>query len=200
MTRWALTALVLASAFATRQAHAQPALAEYEGTPHWVAGLDAGGSLLSLVTTGNATRTLTTHEGAFVGWRSGGWGLLLRVEHALWRIAEGDRNRTQHALDIAGGVEHFHASGRLRFALYAGSATLLRSNRLDAPGQTGVFLDVRPIGLFFELRGRWRLGVDPLHFAVVAPTLSGVPLVEVQFRSSVLLECWLGRRNAASAN
>ena len=187
------------AALGAGRAEAQPAIATQDASRHWVAGIDGGGSLLSLVTTGNATRTLTTQEGVYVGWRAGRWGLLLRAEHTLWRIAEGDRNRTQHALDLAAGLERFHSSGLLRFALYVGSSTLLRSNRLDDPGQPGFFLDLRPIGLFFDLRGRWRLGVDPLHFALVAPTLSGVPLVEVQFRSSVLLECRLGRDGAQRA-
>ncbi|MEM1413481.1 MAG: hypothetical protein AAGH15_01205 [Myxococcota bacterium] len=173
-------------------AAAQPNIAERSGQPHWLVGLDTGGSALSMITTRNASRTLATHTGVVVGWRSGRLGLLLRAEHALWRITEGDRNTTQLALNVAAGVERFHPSGMLRFALYVGSSTLLRANLLDEPGQTGFFMDLRPIGLFFHLRERWDIGVDALHFAVVAPTLSGVPLVEVQFRSSILVECQLG--------
>jgi len=179
---------VLLSLLLTSTAAAQP-LARDQGRDGWVLGFDAGGSVLSPLVSGNLRRTVTTHEGVIAGIRAGHWGFVLRVEHTLWRIAEGDDNVTQHALDYAVGLERFHPSGFLRFAVFVGGSTLLKGNSLDDPGDTGIYLDARPIGLYFDLGSHWSVGVDPLHFALIAPVLGGVPLVEVQFRTSVLVEC-----------
>ena len=189
-----LALLLLLSApglLAPATACAEPLLAR-ERVEGWAVSVDVGSAVLSPLFGDDLRRSVTSHEGAWAHYRWREWSLGLRVSHTLWRIAEGEERLTQHALNLALGVERIHPSGFIRFALFAGSSTLLRANSLDRPGKTGIFLDLRPIGLIFDLGGHWTVGVDPLHVALLAPVLSGVPLVDIQFRTSLFLECALG--------
>ncbi len=119
---------------------------------------------------------------------SGDWGGFLHVEQNLWRGTEYGSGLVPGALNFGVGGEHRFADGLLRSSLAVGPSVLLFDTQLDRAGKVGVFFEVRPLGLRWELSRYLRLGFDPLSFAVVAPVLSGIPLVRAQYRSSLALE------------
>lgn len=65
---------------------------------------------------------------------------------------------------------------------------LLFDTLLDDAGEVGFFVEIRPVGL------RWNVGeevfmiLDPLAIAVVAPVLEGIPLAIVQYRTMLGIE------------
>ncbi len=122
------------------------------------------------------------------GASSGKWGGYLHVEQNLWLGTEYGAAVVPGALNLGVGAEIRFADGLIRSSLAAGPSVLLFDTQLDAAGKVGVFFELRPLGLRWELSRHLRLGLDPLSLAVVAPVLSGIPLVRAQYRSAVLLE------------
>ena len=62
------------------------------------------------------------------------------------------------------------------------------NTQLDSAGGVGMFLDLRPIGIKWDVKRHFRLGLDPLSFAMVAPVLDGIPLVQIQYRTTFWME------------
>ncbi|WNG57573.1 hypothetical protein F0U59_24530 [Archangium gephyra] len=122
------------------------------------------------------------------GVRRGGWGSFLQVEQSLWRGTEYGAHMVPGALNLGIGSELRFANGLVRSSLTLGPSLLLFDTQLDKAGHLGVFLDARPLGLRWRLSPHFTLGVDPLSFAIVAPVLSGIPLVRVQYRTTLLME------------
>jgi hypothetical protein len=122
------------------------------------------------------------------GWRSGRWGLRARVEHNLWWEFDTEKGLHAGTLDVALGGDVLSFDGRVVSALYGGTATLLRRTAIDDAGTTGLFLDAHPAGFRWRQgRGLW-LRWDPIHIAVVAPVLGGIPLLQVQYRTTFAVE------------
>ena len=61
----------------------------------------------------------------------------------------------------------------------------------EPPGETGFYLDVRPVGVNWSLGEEWRVGFDPLSFRLMIPDTGGIPLVEVQMLTGGYME-WRG--------
>ncbi len=111
------------------------------------------------------------------------WAVYGFVEHVAWDGPSG--NSRIQALNVGIGIESLHRSGFLRTSLLIGPSILLQGTHLDSPGQVGLFIDMRPLGFRWKLNRRWSMVVDPIHFSIVMPVLSGIPLVDVQFRTTV---------------
>jgi hypothetical protein len=122
------------------------------------------------------------------GASSGKWGGFLHVEQNLWLGTEYGTGVVPGALNLGVGGELRFADGLMRSSLAAGPSVLLFDTQLDKAGKVGAFFEIRPLGLRWELSRVLVLGFDPLSFAVVAPVLSGIPLVRAQYRSALLLE------------
>jgi len=86
------------------------------------------------------------------------------------------------------GGEFRLADGFLRTSLAVGPSVLLFDTLLDRAGRVGLFVDVRPVGLRWKLNDRFTLGLDPFHLVLLAPVLTQIPLVRVQYRLSLSLE------------
>ncbi|AKU95387.1 hypothetical protein AKJ09_02051 [Labilithrix luteola] len=172
-------AVGVALCFSTR-AHASP---EWRGH----VAVEGYGSLLSDV---DRSPLLSVNTGWIVrvAATSGNWGGFLHVEENLWRGMEYGSGLVPGALNLGVGGEYRFADGLLRTSMAAGPSVLLFDTQLDEAGRVGVFFEVRPLGLRWELSRSLRLGFDPLSFAVVAPVLSGIPLVRAQYRTGVALE------------
>ena len=65
---------------------------------------------------------------------------------------------------------------------------VLKGTELDEPGNMGFFADIKPGGFRFLVGDAMRLTFDPISLAVVLPDASGIPLVDIQYRSSLSLE------------
>jgi hypothetical protein len=59
---------------------------------------------------------------------------------------------------------------------------------VDSAGSLGFFVDLRPLGLRFAVGSGLLFGIDPLSFTLLMPELSGIPLVELEYRTAVYLE------------
>lgn len=122
------------------------------------------------------------------GWRFGPWGVFVQVEHNLWVTSELEQDVVTGALNVGVGGELVYADGFVRTSLALGPSVLVFDTALDEAGSTGVFLDLRPVGLRWALDPQWTLGFDPLGFSLVAPVLEGIPLVQVTYRTGLYLE------------
>jgi hypothetical protein len=159
--------------------------------PTVFAAVEVHGSLLSDVPN-RSLATATAGYGARAGVRGTRWGAFLQLEQNAWRGMEAAKGFDAGALNIALGGELHFADGRCRTALGLGTSTLLFRTVLDAPGTTGLFVDVRPVGLRWELPRGFTLQFDPLTVAIVAPVLGGIPLVQLEYRTLLSVE-WASR-------
>jgi hypothetical protein len=122
------------------------------------------------------------------GYRFGRWGVFAQAEHNLWVATELRRRVSQGAVNAAIGVEVFYFGGFARTSLAAGPSVLVTDTLLDEKGSVGLFIDGRPIGVHFPIGEHFAITFDPLHIALVAPVLTGIPLAMVQYRTDLALE------------
>jgi hypothetical protein len=123
-----------------------------------------------------------------IGWRWDSFGIFLQGEQNLWDTREFERSIVQGALNLGLGAELLYFEQRARSSVAFGPSILLFDSGLDDAGSTGIFVDVRPVGLRWQFSDRVGLQVDPLTFTVVAPVLEGIPLVMVEYRTVLGLE------------
>lgn len=122
------------------------------------------------------------------GYRPGAWGVFLQVEQDLWQSTDTSGKTVLGALNVALGGEFVYADRFLRTSVAAGSSTLLFDTILDDAGATGFFFDLRPVGLRWSPLDQLIINLDPLSFAIVAPVLSGIPLVQIEYRTVLGVE------------
>lgn len=122
------------------------------------------------------------------GRRWGKWGVFGRAEANLWfSPADDDDDEVQGSLNLGVGGEVITVGGLIQTSVVAGPTILLRGADTDDPGQVGMFGELRPAGLRFDLESTV-LTFHPLSCAIVIPVLGGIPLVEIQFRTTVMAE------------
>ena len=120
---------------------------------------------------------------------NGEWSVLLEVDwNPLFSIA-GPDVITPGLLNVGVGFEHIYEDGLLRFALFVGTSTLLFQTLLDGPGSTGIFFDLVPISIRVPIEeGKVTLRIDPVSGHLLAPVLSGLPLLRYEFRHVLSIE------------
>ncbi len=91
-------------------------------------------------------------------------------------------------LSVGLGGELRYADGFVRTSLAVGPSVLLFDTLLDRAERVGLFVDVRPVGLRWKVNDRFTLGLDPFHLVLLAPVLTQIPLVRVQYRLSFSVE------------
>jgi len=122
------------------------------------------------------------------GYRWSSWGVFVQLEHNLWLSTEMGNDVVDGAVNIGIGGEFVYADGFVRTSLTLGPSILAFDTILDKAGTTGIFLDVRPVGLRWAVHEYLVIGLDPISFSIVAPVLGGIPLVNIQYRTTVYLE------------
>lgn len=122
------------------------------------------------------------------GYRWKSLGVFLHVEHNMWLAMEHDKDVVQGAVNVGFGVEYVYARGLVHSSLALGPSILAFDTALDDAGETGLFLDVRPVGLRFDVHELVSIGFDPITFTLVAPILDGIPLIYAQYRTVIYLE------------
>jgi hypothetical protein len=115
--------------------------------------------------------------------------VFVTLEGAFWRspLVEGGSELVM-ATNLGVGGEILSAGGMLRTSLAFGPSILTIPPKVDEAGKVGIFLDFRPIGGRFRLSPALVLGVDPLSFHLSVPVLTGIPLIEIEYRTSVYVE------------
>jgi len=127
--------------------------------------------------------------GARGGYRFKNFGIFLHLEHNMWLAMEHDTEVVHGAVNLGLGGEFIYGNGLVRTSLALGPSILAFDTVLDDAGETGFFLDVRPLGLRFAVHELLVIGLDPITFSLVAPVLGGIPLIYAQYRTAVYLEC-----------
>lgn len=176
-TRVVLVALVVSSAVAAARPVVHPTFAVETHGAGFNSG--SGGSLLG-ISFGGALRG---------GIRNDRWGLFLHVENDVWGGTNYDAGLVPGVVNVGLGGEHRFANGLIRTAVAFGTSTLVFDTVLDKAGSTGLFLDVRPLGIRWQIgKSNFTFGIDPIGLTFMMPVLSGLPLVRIQFRTSFMLE------------
>lgn len=120
------------------------------------------------------------------------WGVFLQFEQNLWLATEYKKEVVNGAYNIGVGAEYIYADGFCRTSFAMGPSVLAFDTSLDEAGETGMFIDFRPVGLRWEPlkpeNKQLTIGLDPLSFAVVMPVLDGIPLVRIEYRSTLYVE------------
>lgn len=177
LTRAVVIALVVGAQVAVAKPPVQPSFAiETHG-----AGFNSGsgGSLLGLAFGG----------GIRGGIRNDRWGLFIHVENDVWGGTNYDAGLVPGVVNVGLGGEHRFADGLIRTAVTFGTSTLVFDTVLDKAGSSGLFLDVRPLGIRWQIaKSKFTFGIDPIGLTFMMPVLSGLPLVRIQFRTSFMLE------------
>lgn len=122
------------------------------------------------------------------GYRWGTFGAFVEFEQDFWVATEFDARVVQGAYNIGVGVDFTYFEGRVHSSIAFGPSILAFDTLLDSRGSLGLFFDLRPLGLQWDVHRRVRLGLDPLSFALVAPALDGIPITQVQYRTSFYVE------------
>jgi hypothetical protein len=116
------------------------------------------------------------------------WGVLAKVEWNPWVAIQGSEILERGSLNVALGVEYLYFGGRCRSAFLLGTSILLFDTALDDAGSTGAYLEIDPVSLRWVVKDWLAVRWDPLSFAMVVPVMSGIPLVMVQYRTSLVAE------------
>jgi hypothetical protein len=122
------------------------------------------------------------------GYRWDGLGLFLHLEHNFWVTTEFNQEVVSGAYNIGIGGEIVYADGFIHSSVVFGPSILGYDTPLDRRGKTGLFFELRPMGLRWSVHERVTLGLDPLNIAIVAPVLAGVPLIFIQYRTIFYVE------------
>ena len=122
------------------------------------------------------------------GYRWGTFGAFVEFEQDFWVATEFDTRVVQGAYNIGVGADFTYFEGRAHSSIGLGPSILAFDTLLDSRGSLGWFFDLRPIGVQWDVHRRVRIGLDPLSFALVAPSLDGIPITQVQYRTTFYLE------------
>lgn len=115
-------------------------------------------------------------------------GAFVGFEQDFWVATEFDVRVVRGAYNIAAGLDFTYFEGRAHTAIAFGPSILAFDTPLDKKGSVGWVLDLRPVGFQWDVHRNVRLGLDPISFAVVAPVLDGIPLTQIQYRTTFYVE------------
>lgn len=185
----ALLALVSALPGAHELSPAPPP--EGASPAHTWGSIEVHGSFLSDVADRSQIQN-TFGYGLQVGHRWRRWGVFIRAEQNLWLASELSRDLEMGAANVGAGVDVVYYEGRMRSALSVGASVLLFETAFDEAGRTGFFVDLRPTGFRWPVGRNATIEWDPLTFTLVAPVLSGIPLLMLEYRTALSVEFRLG--------
>ncbi len=154
----------------------------------WYLGIEIHASFISDIR-GMSNILPAFGYGVKIGHRWDDLSGFVQIEQNLWYATEATHGGlSAGALNIAFGFDAVYADGHVHTSVAAGPSILLDSTPLDSAGHIGLFFEVRPIGLRWKAEDGIGFTLDPLSLAVVAPVLTGIPLVHVQYRTTAGVE------------
>jgi hypothetical protein len=157
----------------------------------WLVLADAGATLVSRASTASTSVDLARAQalGVQLDRRFGDLRLFARGEANTWRERRDDgTNDFVLTFDLGVGAGLDYGGGRLRSSLVLGATILAVPGDVDTAGAIGVFADVRPVAYTWQVARGMRLGVVPLSFFFSVPVLTGIPLVSIQYRTTIFAE------------
>jgi len=192
--RWPLVLALGLGAAGTAQA-AEPVETGAQVTPDprgrpWYLSGQLGAILLGRSSTGSGWRVgRAVAAGLAGGRRWGAFDAFVVGEANGWTGSRPDGSSDLALtvnLGLGAGVSY--AGGFLRTSLAGGVSWLAVPTDVDRAGSAGVFVNLSPVGYRWPLSRSWVLSVQPLSLTVVMPVLTGIPLVEIEFRTSLAME------------
>lgn len=124
-----------------------------------------------------------------LGYRVGDWGAFLHVGHSMWVTSSTDASFRMGALNTGLGGEVRFLDDRVRSSLSLGMSTLLFDAPLDDAGSVGWYINVRPLGLRWDLFEAVSLELNPLSFLLMRPDSGGVgQLTRVEYQTTLAVE------------
>ena len=187
-----VSALVVLGVCTARSARAEEVEARApEAGSRWSVAADLGGTLASRSSTSSTSVTLGRAQalGVDLDRRFDRLRLFVRLEANAWRDRRDDGSYDfVLALDLGLGARIDYGGGRLRSSVAAGATLLAVPTDVDQAGTFGAFVDVRPLGYAWPLGHDLTVGVVPLSLTLSVPVLTGIPLVSIQFRTTVFAE------------
>lgn len=109
--------------------------------------------------------------GVRAAWRVGRWRFGLHVDRDHWLSVEYGARVDAGVLDVALFGEALFFDDYVRVGLALGTSTLMFDSGLHDRGETGVFSELRPLGLRFPIHDALWVVLDPLTAAVVMPAI-----------------------------
>lgn len=180
-----LAALTLCSGLALAEVGQEPSASAISNTGFL--NLESHFSALSNQTDASVAQ-VTLGYGLRAGYRFEGWGAFGLIEQNGWLSTELNTGLVSGVLNVGVGAEYFFLGGHLRSLAAVGPSILLYDTEVHKAGTTGIFVDIRPLGLRWPLNGQFSLGADLLHWTVVAPVIDDPGLMLLEYRMSVYLE------------
>jgi hypothetical protein len=159
----------------------------------WSWQADLGLTLFSRSSTTDGTIKLARAQaiGASVDRRGEHVHVFIRGEVNSWRDQRSDGSSDfVLTFGLGLGLGLHYAGGRLRSSVAAGATLLALPSDVDEAGTFGAFADVRPVAFVWPLAqlAGTRIGLVPLSLTLSIPVVTGIPLVSIQYRTSVFAE------------
>jgi hypothetical protein len=150
--------------------------------------LEGGGGLLTDVPGAGVVNVALSYA-LRGGLRMGSWGLFGQIGESLWWTFQEEGEFQPGTLNVAIGIELRYFKGRAASSLAVGTATLLFDTLFHQAGQTGLFVDLRPVALRYPAGRRAVVELVPISLAVMAPALGDDHnLVNVVYQGTIVLE------------
>jgi hypothetical protein len=184
-------ALALIAWGAAARVHAEDLAAASVVERRWSLQADLGATLVSRASTASTSVRFARAQAVGVGVdrRLEHLHLFARGEANTWRDRRDDGSTDfVMTLDLGVGARYDYAGGRLRTSVAAGATLLAVPTDVDKAGTFGAFVDVRPVGYSWPLGEGVRLGVVPLSLTLAIPVLTSIPLVSIQYRTTIFAE------------
>jgi hypothetical protein len=162
-----------------------------DGAGPWALGADLGATLVSRSSSASTSFTLARAQALGIGIdrRSGSLHLFARGELNSWRERRDDgTNDFVLSVNLGLGAGLAYGGGRLRSSAAFGTTILAVPTDIDPAGAIGLFADVRPVAFAWPVAPGFRLGVVPLSLTLSIPVLTGIPLVSIQYRTTIFAE------------
>ena len=161
------------------------------GSRRWALAADLGATLASRSSTASTSIELSRSQALGVNIDRGFGSLHLfgRGELNTWRERRDDGSDDfVLTVDLGLGAALVFGGGRLRSSIALGTSILAVPTDIDPAGSIGVCADLRPLAYAWPLTPGLRVGVVPLSFALGIPVLTGIPLVSIQYRTTIFAE------------
>lgn len=130
----------------------------------------------------------STGAGIAAGYRVGRWAPFLRVDRHGWSAGDGATKTRYTTLNFAPGLEVCFFACRASAAVAVGFTVLCEGAPGDHAGEVGAFADIRPASFRWPVHRRLWLVITPLSFVFLIPSLERIPLVTVEFRTTLTVE------------
>lgn len=178
---WGVVAAVALTVLSTSPASASP--------PPLRVGLELHGSFLSNQSD-RSILNVTFGGGIRMGYREDGatWGGYLFFEQNAWYATELFSGLVPGVRNVGVGIERLWPSGLVRTSMTLGVSILAYDTALDDRGTTGVYFDLRPASLRWEITRAVIFELTPIHLVVVAPVVQEPVLVNAEYRTTLGFE------------